>query len=377
MSLPASPYRRGTIVGGALAVAAVVAFGYHVEVVVAAPTERIEATARVPLREAALPPQTATRRVTVPTTGGVGTTHATGRVRLTYETESLGCHEQGNCPPPEIVVPAGTRIATCVPLADPCRHDVVFATVRPLRLRDVGFDFVEVRAVEPGSRGNVFTAGLLEVVDQPGIARGRITAFALQAEGGADAPSGIVSKADVDGAVEREQVAVLGEAGERLRAAAADRGLRVAAPKTDLQVAAEPPVGGAAAEVVVTLTATATGAGYREDELLDAARRALADARPPGRFPTSDDDPPIADVRVDGGHAVASVVAFVSAVDRAEVRRRTPRRLTGSAEGDLEAHLGVPVVIEGRPFNLPFTPVRGSGVKVRIDHGWDEKTYRR
>lgn len=376
MSLRASPYRRGTIVGGALAVAAALGFGYHVEVVVAAPTERIEATARVPLREAALPPQTATRRVTVPTTGGVGTTHATGRVRLTYEIDRLRCGEPEDCPPYEHVVPAGTRIATCVALTTPCRPDVVFATVRPLRLRDFQFDFVEVRAVEPGSRGNVF-GGPLEVLDQPRIPHARITAFALDADGGADAPAGIVSQADIDGAVERERVAVLGEAGERLRAAAADRGLRIAAPQTDLQVAAEPSVGGAAAEVVVTLTATATGAGYREDELLDAARRALAAARPPGRFPTSDDDPPIADVRVDGGHAVVNVVGFVSAVDRADVRRRTPRRLTGNADDDLEARLGVPVDIEGRPFNLPVTPLRRGGVTVRIDPGLDEKTYRR
>lgn len=373
MSLRASPYRRGTIVAGALAVAAAVAFGYHVEVVVVAPTEPIEATARVPLREAALPAQTATRRVTVSTTGGVGVAHATGRVRLSYETDTLRCHEQGNCPPPEVVVPAGTRIATCAPLVTPCRPDVVFVTTRPLRLRDTMFDHVEVRAVEPGSRGNVFTAGLLEVLDQPGIARGRITAFGLQAEGGADAPTGIVTQADIDGPVERERVAVLREAGERLRSAAADRGLQVAAPKTELRVTAEPPVGGAAAEVAVSVTATATGAGYRQDELLDAARRALVAACPPGRFPVSDGEPDIPVARVEDGHAVATVVAFISAVDRADVRRRTLRRLTGRAEGDLEARLGVPVAIEGQPFDLPFTPLRGSGVKVRIDPGVERK----
>lgn len=307
MSRQASPYRRGTILGSALAVAAALRWGYHVEVVVTAPTERIEATARVPLREAALPPQTAMRRVTVPTTGGVGVAHATGSVRLTYDVDRLWCDESDNCPPYQMVVPAGTRIATCVALTTPCRPLMVFATVRPLQLRSGLFDHVEVRAVEPGN-ANGWPCSERRAND---CAPSRPIATSRWP---APRPTSRWSPSR-----------------------------QSAAPRPRWPSPSPPPRQARA----IGRTRWSTQPG-----------RALTTACPPGRFPVQD-DPHLPGARVEDGHAVVDVVAFVSAVDRADVRRRTLRRRTDDADRDLEARLGVPVTIEGRPFDLPFTPVRG------------------
>lgn len=370
------PNRRRLVLLGCIvgAVVLAAAFGYEARVVFAVPTQEVPATVAVPVA-AELDPQRASVEERHRTTGGVGEQRATGRVVIAFDDRPtvFGCHERGDCPPAAVVLPAGTRVATCAHPAGfaitPCREaDVVFTTREPLRVRNGTSAEAPIRAVEPGTRGNVRHGAIIHLIDPPQVPHAEVTVRpSPETAGGTDAATGIVAQADVDRVVKAHEATLRMSAEKRLRDHADGRGHAAAVTTVDLEVTADPKVGTSAPTVQVTVAAVARGVGYDEDRLREHVERALTAALAPGQFLVPD-SVSWSGVTVRGAEVVVAAQGRSSAVDPAAVRRQVARRWTGSARADLERRYGDDVVhLAGRPFLLPVGPLFGSRVDVTFD----------
>jgi hypothetical protein len=346
---------------------------YGVQVEVAAPVQSVKAKTTIAGRGEMIG-RPVSRTTEVDVTGGGSAEPATGDVVIEYHEApftGLNCASSHDCPPLELTLPAGTRVATCVPRSGfTCDgFDVQFALVSAVHLkRDVFSEPVAIRAVEPGPRGNIFAGSVIGLVDPPAV---RGVEFRIRNDasttGGRDAQSGVVGQADADRAVESMRKGGLdGDARRSLDRAARARGLRAAYLRTDVQTSVDPPVGTASPRARVTVVATARGLGYRAAER-EAARAAAAKrATPKGQFPVPSDS--VFMITGPAGDRVQIVALLdVSPVDPALVHRISSGRTTGSACRALERRYGQGSVrIHGRPQLLPWLPFRRSRIDVVV-----------
>lgn len=340
------------------------AFSYGAEVTIRTDTASVEVAATAPVAEEL--EASSEREAETSTEGTQPGERARGAVQITYSEEPFtgsSCAERRDCPPEQVTLPAGTRVGTCVDVfEDQCtRFDVVFELESPatLRLRSQS-EPLPIRAVEPGVEGNVKIGRIESLVNPPKIPHAVFKADNLSdTAGGTDARTGIVSQADVDRTADTVRQRVIDEARRELEAQAARRDFRVADVKVDVAVEPLTKAGESSPTTSVRVRAVARGAGYREDDLLAAARL------PVGRFFVPGTQR-VEGARVDGQQVSATVRAQVSPVDFAMVRGMAGTS-TGSARQALERRYGEDNVrIKGKPILLPWLPWRGSRIDVAV-----------
>jgi hypothetical protein len=244
---------------------------------------------------------------------------------------------------------------------------VVFTTQEPLRVRNGTMADAPIRAVEPGTRGNVPHGAINYLIDPPQVSHAEVKVRpSPETTGGTDAVTGIVAQADVDRVVKAHETELRAAAERRLREHAKKQGLTAAVTAVDIEVHAEPPVGASATDVSVTVAAVAKGAGYDADRLQAAAEQALVAALAQGQFliPNS---VTAAGRTVRGSEVVAEAGARSSAIDPAAVRRQVARKWAGNAQRELEDRYGEgSVTIVRRPLPLPLLPFFASRVHVEV-----------
>jgi hypothetical protein len=308
---------------------------------------------------------------------------ATGKVRFRYEYVSqgflpLGCmfaftNPCGGPNGPDLLVPKGSVLATCIPQPPRCVVNVRFITLESATVSLKGGESgpVPIQAMELGPAGNVARGAITVVVSGPKpAADANLSIDSFATSGGRS----VITQVDID--LARSQA--MSELQDQLAQAIFDL-----AKKNNLALAggidypsnwvADHQAGESVQQVNVTVTMKAAALGYSPAELRPFIAEALRRAAPKGRYLIPEsvewDQPGVQNIDRSTGRVTLAVAGhgLMSAVDPSAVQRQSRGEpLEAAADGLKLRYSATHVRITTSPSWLPFMPLLSRRIHVLI-----------